>query len=277
MQLLNIGCGSTFHKDWDNLDMFSDSPYVRAHDLRKGLPYPDCSCHAVYSSHLLEHLKPNEASKLLSEMYRVLSPGGIVRLAVPDLESVARNYLAALEAVQDDYSPVKEANYDWMMLELYDQTVRCFNGGEMGVFLSKQGMPNKEFVIKRVGFEADNYWGQKNDIKAKTTWEKISSKTLSQIIRRSRITMAKLIVGLIAGNDVKQAFAEGVFRDSGEIHQWMYDRFSLGRILHATGFREIRVYAANESRIPHFDSYELEVINGRIRKPDSLFMEGIKL
>jgi predicted SAM-dependent methyltransferase len=43
-----------------------------------------------------------------------------------------------------------------------------------------------------------------------------------------------------------------------------------------TGFIDVRVCRADESRIPDFNIYNLDVVEGKIRKPDSLFMEGIK-
>jgi hypothetical protein len=67
------------------------------------------------------------------------------------------------------------------------------------------------------------------------------------------------------------------FRESGEIHQWMYDRFSLSRLLRQAGFAEDRVCAAGQSGIPNFNSYGLDLTaDGAVRKPDSLFMEAAK-
>jgi hypothetical protein len=50
----------------------------------------------------------------------------------------------------------------------------------------------------------------------------------------------------------------------------------LQRILVSAGFSDINVCKAAESRIPRFDKYELDIIAGEIRKPDSFYMEGIK-
>lgn len=43
---------------------------------------------ALYCSHALEHLYPHEVSVALSEFYRVLRPGGVATILVPDLEGV---------------------------------------------------------------------------------------------------------------------------------------------------------------------------------------------
>ena len=56
----------------------------------------------------------------------------------------------------------------------------------------------------------------------------------------------------------------------------MYDRYSLKRLLEQVGFIDVRVCRADDSRIPDFNSYGLDMIDGKIRKPDSLFMEAMK-
>jgi SAM-dependent methyltransferase len=61
-------------------------------DLTQPLPYPDGAFEAVFGSHVLEHLTPGEAATLLGELHRVLRPGGIVRIAVPDLDRVIAGY-----------------------------------------------------------------------------------------------------------------------------------------------------------------------------------------
>lgn len=74
-----------------------------------------------------------------------------------------------------------------------------------------------------------------------------------------------------------RAVREGWLRTSGEVHRWMYDRFSLGRLLREARFDEIAVSTPDMSRIPGFAAYELDVVAGVVRKPDSLFMEGVRL
>ena len=69
---------------------------------------------------------------------------------------------------------------------------------------------------------------------------------------------------------------EGLFRNGGEVHQWMYDRFSLPRVLRRAGFASVGKRLAGESDIPGFAGFELEIIHGRERKPDSLYVEGRK-
>ncbi|EKD59314.1 MAG: type 11 SAM-dependent methyltransferase [uncultured bacterium] len=56
----------------------------------------------------------------------------------------------------------------------------------------------------------------------------------------------------------------------------MYDRFSLERLMTDAGFMDPSVTTAFESRIPGFARYGLDVVDGVVRKPDSLVMEGGK-
>lgn len=267
-KFLNVGCGHTFHPAWTNIDISPQSQEVQKYDIRKKLPYLDNSFDACYSSHVLEHLTKKEAENLVSECWRVLKPGGVARFVVPDLESIARNYLDALERVGSGIAEA-EPDYDWMMLEMYDQTVRHFGGGEMYRYFSSPDIKNKDFVRSRIGFEAE--------INQASIWEKIRSKNAFWFIQKFRTIIAGNLVALTAGREAQRAFEEGIFRNSGEIHRWMYDRFSLQRLLKKAGFLDVRVCGADESLIPNFSSYNLDVIEGQIRKPDSLFMEGIKL
>jgi len=61
-------------------------------DITRPLPYPDGAFEAVFGSHVLEHLTPDEGSAVLQEVHRTLRPGGIVRLSVPDLDGVIAAY-----------------------------------------------------------------------------------------------------------------------------------------------------------------------------------------
>ena len=56
----------------------------------------------------------------------------------------------------------------------------------------------------------------------------------------------------------------------------MYDRITLKASLERAGFREVRVCSADSSRIEGFADFQLDSMNGKVRKPDSLFVEAMK-
>lgn len=275
MKLLNIGCGSIVHPTWTNIDIEPPLAEIQPYDIRHNLPYNDRSFDGCYSSHLLEHLTQAEAHRLVTECFRILKSSGVIRIVVPDLEAIVRHYLAALEQVESGVLAA-EADYDWMMLELYDQTVRGVSGGAMADYLRNPAIQNKAFILSRVGSEAEKFWVSQSETTSPAIWSQIRSKKLPYLVRKLKGKIAAKLVWLLAGSEAEQAFQEGLFRNSGEIHRWMYDRFSLRRLLQQAGFVEVQVCQADESRILDFNDYGLDVSDGRVRKPDSLFMEGIK-
>lgn len=254
MDLLNVGCGDCFHEAWVNLDLQGGRPGVLQHDLAQGLPFADCGFDAVYCSHVLEHLPKGEAPALVRECFRVLRPGGAVRFAVPDLEAMARLYLNRLErGLQGEEEALAE--YDWIMLELFDQMVRETSGGMMRAYWEQEKLPARGFVAERVGGELSGFLErlQKGEIPLQTPAP----------------PMGALDEAALGGI--------GRFRRGGEVHFWMYDRLSLGRLLRQAGFTAVRACAAQDSAIPGFAGFCLDVTpEGRVRKPDSLFMEALR-
>jgi SAM-dependent methyltransferase len=69
-------------------------PNVQFGDIVRGLPVPEHSACGIYCSHVLEHLARNELSTALRNTLRILRPGGIFRLVVPDLHWRALRYVA---------------------------------------------------------------------------------------------------------------------------------------------------------------------------------------
>ena len=279
--LVNIGCGATWHPAWINLDVRPVNPHIRSWDVSHGLPFEGEQIDACYASHLLEHLGREQAQALLVECFRVLRRGGIVRLAVPDLEGIAREYVQIVaRADKGEQAAIRQ--YEWITLELLDQLVRDRSGGEMEHYLRTTAIDNAEYVVTRIGPEAMTYMGmvsETNGSKRETSSSGLSSR-ISKVACRVRSVGSR--VGstvrnlLVATNGDQEALRVGQFRMSGECHRWMYDRFSLKQLLQQCGFSAIRICSAFESRIAGFASFGLDVVDGKVRKPDSLFMEATK-
>ncbi len=69
-------------------------PHIRYGDITRGLPVAPNSCSAIYCSHILEHLALDDFEAALQNTFKYLKPGGVLRLVVPDLAQLARDYLA---------------------------------------------------------------------------------------------------------------------------------------------------------------------------------------
>jgi len=83
---LHLGCGAVHYDGWLNID-FGGGPAVDLElDLTWPLPFENDSCGLIYSEHLLEHFDAPDGVNLLKECYRVLKPGGVIRVAMPSLD-----------------------------------------------------------------------------------------------------------------------------------------------------------------------------------------------
>src|SRR5262249_48308060 len=91
---------------------------VVVHNLRKGIPFPDNSVDVVYHCHFLPHLDRQDALSFFSEVKRVLKPGGIQRIVVPDFEILCRQYLKNLEDCEQNVQAASE----------HDQTIERMIG-----------------------------------------------------------------------------------------------------------------------------------------------------
>ncbi len=90
---LHIGCGPLYLTDFANIDGNFTRENDYCLDVRGGLPFPDGSMNFIYSCHMLEHVYVDEAVRILREWYRVLAPGGYIRLTLPDFNTIV-NILA---------------------------------------------------------------------------------------------------------------------------------------------------------------------------------------
>lgn len=265
IKCLNLGCGQRFHPEWVNLDLHPCSRAVQQADLRKELLFPDGSFDVVYHSHVLEHFSRQDGLRFLERCQKVLRPGGILRVVVPDLERIVEFYRHAfnnaLNREQDS-----QFDYDWAIIEMYDQTVREFSGGEMLQFVRKATPSQLTLLKARLGGELDRMLPTADQASE-------ASPNLNSLGDRFR----RRALGLLLGPESLAAYDRGNFRSSGEVHNWMYDRYSLARVLESVGFAEAKQVGPSESRLANWSSFNLDTeSDGRVYKPDSLYMEASK-
>ena len=152
MKILNLGCGTkTSNKhgviniDWsiylrlkkmkvlrpvvplfvrgERLERFQSlADNIMVHNLATGIPFNSDSVDAVYHSHILEHLDRNVAERFLMEVKRVLKPGGIHRIVVPDFEKASKAYIAHIASCEAN--PIESDNHDSYIAQLLEQSVR---------------------------------------------------------------------------------------------------------------------------------------------------------
>jgi SAM-dependent methyltransferase len=91
---LNLGCGPACAPGWLNCDLRAAPGVDLRADLRRGLPFAAASVDAIAGIHLLQDLPWAGIAPALRELRRILRPGGVLRLAVPDLDQAIRAYLA---------------------------------------------------------------------------------------------------------------------------------------------------------------------------------------
>ncbi len=90
---LNWGCGPVTPAGWVNSDRKSGPGIDVSCDIRDGLPLPDASFDYVVSIHALQDLPYLDVLPVLRELRRVLKPGGVLRLALPDLDRAVQAYV----------------------------------------------------------------------------------------------------------------------------------------------------------------------------------------
>jgi len=272
MKLLNIACGSRYHKDWVNIDFHPDSNLVKKVNILKGLPFSNDSFDAVYSSHFIEHLSKNNAIYVLKEAIRVLKKDGIIRIVVPDLENICREYINVLEKAYQNNE--YDEKYNWIILELLDQMVRNFSGGEMGKIFNEvkknKNMNLATYILYRTGDDLLNINGSSSSFHIKN--KKITLNKLKNKMLYAYLGIIRLLIPC--------HLRDSVFVNTtvGEKHLWMYDSYSMKKLLNIMGLKNIKTMKYNESSIPDFNNYLLDIKeNGLPYKGiSSLYIEATK-
>jgi len=90
---LHLGCGTVRLQGWVNVDLETSQADLHL-DITRGLPFPDGSARLIYHEHVMEHIGVDEGARCLRDWLRLLEPGGVLRIATPDLGYVVERYLA---------------------------------------------------------------------------------------------------------------------------------------------------------------------------------------
>jgi len=107
---LQLGCGPNVAPGWLNCDFQPSSRDVIYVDARKPLPLPDASFDYVLAEQMIEHIPYSDSHTLLAECFRVLKPGGRIRLITPDLD-----VLISLFARNPDSQAKRYTHWIWQV------------------------------------------------------------------------------------------------------------------------------------------------------------------
>ena len=258
---LNLACGNSIiiSDDWINIDFITESKSVIKCNILKGLPFKECSIANIYTSHFIEHVPLNKIKFLLNDLYKVLVPGGILRIVTPDFNEICDTYLKLINQKNLD-----EARF--VKIELLDQLVRLKQGGLLGKKLRSFSRNNNlkmlEFANRRIGYNKNQKF---ENLKKNTKFYKIS-----KFIRQKYInTILNFLPSSFKDSNIS-------YTEHAEKHTWVWDYDELKNELTKYGFINIRKKNFRESDILNF-KFELDVMDNKPRKgTQSMFVEAQK-
>ena len=244
--------GALFETEWTSL-RFATLPYHASHpsnyrDVTRGLPYADASFHAVYARRILEHLTFEEAERFMSEVFRVLKPGGLCRIVVPDLEENSRYYLASLEQLLGERTGANVLRYRWAMLELVDQMVRLKSGGEMTKALAA-GEFDGALIRER--------FGDALVMEIEPNLQALRQRTGRLVRRGGALNPVNLAYGII--RRLMRITSRHDPRLTRETNISMYDRLLLALLTESAGFTVLGPTTAEQSAIEGWSRYDFDM------------------
>ena len=89
---LHLGCGDYWFDGYMNIDHYVLGGTDMIWDITKGIPFQPEVVEIIETYEFLEHLNRDEAFNFLEECKRVLIPGGIIKLSVPDFDGLVEMY-----------------------------------------------------------------------------------------------------------------------------------------------------------------------------------------
>lgn len=267
---VNIACGTSYVSGWLNLDYTPASPAVTKANLLGQLPLGDAAADVLYSSHFLEHVPRRRVAGFLAECFRVLKPGGQIRLALPDLDELCREYLCRRGAGE-------HAKADFVVLEMLDQCVRTVPGGELGEYyasVSRGGATDMiDYIAARTGEELSSIPSETPIFRRHRILEALSQP--ARLWAKLERLYCHLVTLLLPSAFREQNVS---FAPVGERHAWVYDFHSLFGLLEQAGFVSIQKLRFDQTEINEFPLCPLDATReGLPRKGQgSMYVEARK-
>jgi predicted SAM-dependent methyltransferase len=89
---LHLGCGSKFILGYTHIDIIPYEHIDHVSSIDNLSFIQNDSVEVIYNCHVLEHFKRKQTKSVLTEWFRILKPGGVLRISVPDFESICKVY-----------------------------------------------------------------------------------------------------------------------------------------------------------------------------------------
>lgn len=147
MTRLHLGCGKRdFGPDWIHIDG-GDFPHLKYSSITDLSQFRNNTVDLIYACHVLEYFDRDEVVMVLNEWKRVLKPGGVLRLAVPDFEELVHLYQTNKVKVEDILGPLFGK---WTMgrKSIYHKTT-----------YDKESLSK---LLLEIGFKEPRYWDWKH-------------------------------------------------------------------------------------------------------------------
>lgn len=251
----NLACGSIFLPDWINLDYAPSPPWVQQCNLLRRLPVQDCSCRVVYTSHFFEHIPISKSASFLAEAYRILKPGGTIRIVTPDFSAICNAYISALHK-----GDTHQARF--IQLEILDQCVRKKPGGELGKLYKsicqagsgEEHQSIKKLIYKRTGEKLSDCLNERTPRFQKIN-ERLAHPKAALHLLSIRLRV-KIACWIAPSAFVEQNISLAAI---GENHTWLYTFDELQSMLENAGFLEPQRMSFDTSNILDFPCDHLDM------------------
>lgn len=267
---INVACGNTYVDDWLNYDYAPVSASVIKANLLETLPLESEVADVVYSSHFFEHIPRLAIDGFLNECFRVMRSGGKIRLVMPDLDELCREYLNQREAGEHEKA-------DFVVLEMLDQCVRKSPGGSLAGYYQEVASKSQKdipgYIFKRTGEPLTDLVPKQRISLCRKVLNILAHP--SKLIGRLERIYCQLLTSLLPNAFLQQNVS---FTQIGERHAWIYDFYSLSKLLEAAGFFAIKKTDFDQSDIENFPLFPLDMTNeNRPRKGlESMYIEATK-
>ncbi len=249
---------------WVNLDWHPHSKHVKKADLLGALSFKDESFDAIYTSHFIEHIPKEKVDFVLGECFRVLKPGGVLRVVVPDFEEIVREYIRNLDNEQFEKA-------EFNTVELLDQCVRSRSGGRLAAWRSDPDLSQefRDYVSIRTGYK----------FKALSSGISIRKRSHLGIPKITKTRIQWLYCRILTSTMPDWFVLNHInFTNTGELHKWVYDEKTLSNHLMSAGFKNVHRFSPDTSQIENFPFVPLDLDeNHSVRKgAESMFIEASK-